>query len=101
MPHLSSQPLNPLTIRHQTPLPLCLIPPARTLSAPLPPLLVDQGTRDKFLTDQLRPELLQDACAAAGQPLTLRRHEGYDHGYYFVSTFMEDHLRHHAQALNT
>lgn len=72
----------------------------RTLREPLPPLLVDQGTKDKFLTEQLRPELLQDACAAAGQPLTLRRHEGYDHGYYFVSTFMEDHLRHHAQTLN-
>jgi S-formylglutathione hydrolase len=72
----------------------------RTLREPLPPLLVDQGTRDKFLTEQLRPELLQDACAAAGQPLTLRRQEGYDHGYYFVSTFMEDHLRHHAAALN-
>jgi S-formylglutathione hydrolase len=72
----------------------------RTLREPLPPLLVDQGTRDKFLTEQLRPELLQDACAAVGQPLTLRRQEGYDHGYYFVSTFMEDHLRHHAAALN-
>jgi S-formylglutathione hydrolase len=72
----------------------------RTLREPLPPLLVDQGTRDKFLTEQLRPELLQDACVAAGQPLTLRRLEGYDHSYYFVSTFMEDHLRHHAAALN-
>jgi S-formylglutathione hydrolase len=73
----------------------------RTLREPLPPLLVDQGTRDKFLTEQLRPELLEDACAAVGQPLTLRRQEGYDHSYYFVSTFMEDHLRHHAAALNT
>jgi S-formylglutathione hydrolase len=73
----------------------------RTLREPLPPLLVDQGTRDKFLTEQLRPELLQDACAAVGQPLMLRRQEGYDHSYYFVSTFMEDHLRHHAAALNT
>jgi S-formylglutathione hydrolase len=72
----------------------------RTLRQPLPPLLVDQGTQDKFLTEQLRPELFQDACAAAGQPLTLRRQEGYDHSYYFVSTFMEDHLRHHAAALN-
>lgn len=72
----------------------------RTLREPLPPLLLDQGTRDKFLTEQLRPELLQEACAAAGQPLTLRRQEGYDHSYYFVSTFMEDHLRHHAAALS-
>jgi S-formylglutathione hydrolase len=66
----------------------------------LPTLLVDQGTGDKFLQEQLKPELLREACAATGQPLTLRIHEGYDHGYYFVSTFMEDHLRHHAAALN-
>lgn len=72
----------------------------RGLREPLPPLLVDQGTRDKFLAEQLRPELLQEACAAAGQPLTLRMQEGYDHSYYFVSTFMGDHLRHHAAALN-
>ena len=72
----------------------------RKQRAPLPPLLVDQGTRDKFLAEQLHPELFQQACAAAGQPLTLRTQEGYDHGYYFVSTFMEDHLRHHAAALN-
>jgi S-formylglutathione hydrolase len=71
----------------------------RARRAPLPPLLVDQGTRDKFLAEQLKPELLQEACSAAGQPLTLRRQEGYDHSYYFVSTFMEDHLRHHAAAL--
>ncbi|MFL5349561.1 MAG: S-formylglutathione hydrolase [Hyalangium sp.] len=72
----------------------------RKQHAPLPPLLVDQGTRDKFLTEQLHPELFQQACAAAGQPLTLRTQEDYDHSYYFVSTFMEDHLRHHAAALN-
>lgn len=72
----------------------------RKQQAPLPSLLVDQGTRDKFLTEQLHPELFQQACAAAGQPLTLRTQEGYDHSYYFVSTFMEDHLRHHAAALN-
>ncbi len=71
----------------------------RGLREPLPPLLVDQGTRDKFLAEQLYPEALREACAAVGQPLTLRMQEGYDHGYYFVSTFMEDHLRHHAQAL--
>ena len=69
--------------------------------ARLPPLLIDQGLADKFLADgQLLPERLEQACAAAGQPLTLRRHEGYDHGYYFVSTFMADHLRHHAQHLS-
>lgn len=66
----------------------------------VPALLVDQGTKDKFLPDQLLPHFLKDACAAAGQPLTLRMQEGYDHGYYFVSTFMEDHLRHHGAALN-
>lgn len=66
----------------------------------VPALLVDQGTKDKFLPDQLHPHFLQEACEAAGQPLTLRMQEGYDHGYYFVSTFMEDHLRHHGTALN-
>lgn len=62
-------------------------------------ILVDQGLVDKFLNDQLRPELLEGACRAAGQPLNLRRHAGYDHGYFFIATFMEDHLRHHAAAL--
>jgi S-formylglutathione hydrolase len=71
----------------------------RTAGSHLPPLLVDQGTRDKFLVEQLRPELLREACEQAGQPLTLRLQEGYDHGYYFVSTFLADHLRHHAAAL--
>jgi S-formylglutathione hydrolase len=60
---------------------------------------VDQGTADEFLREQLRPEVFEEACAEAGQLLTLRRHEGYDHGYYFVSTFVEDHVRHHAEAL--
>jgi S-formylglutathione hydrolase len=64
-----------------------------------PPLLIDQGLSDKFLTTQLQPERLEAACAAAGQPLTLRRHAGYDHGYHFIATFIEDHLRHHAAAL--
>ncbi|RKH41776.1 S-formylglutathione hydrolase [Corallococcus sicarius] len=66
----------------------------------LPALLVDQGTKDKFLADQLHPTFLKDACEAVGQPLTLRMQEGFDHGYYFVATFMEDHLRHHGAALN-
>src|SRR4051794_2475315 len=63
------------------------------------PLLVDQGTSDKFLDRELQPERLEAACAQAGQPLILRRREGYDHSYYFVASFVEDHLRHHAAAL--
>jgi len=65
----------------------------------VPPLLVDQGLDDQFLATQLRPERLEEACAAAGQPLNLRRHAGYDHGYFFIASFIEDHLRHHAEAL--
>ena len=64
-----------------------------------PALLVDQGEADKFLAEQLKPDLLQAACAAAGQPLQLRRHAGYDHGYFFIASVVEEHLRHHAQAL--
>jgi S-formylglutathione hydrolase len=62
-------------------------------------ILIDQGLNDKFLETQLHPHLFEQACATASQPLTLRRHAGYDHGYYFISTFMADHLRHHAAAL--
>lgn len=65
----------------------------------LPPLLIDQGLADKFLAEQLHPHLFEAACTQAGQPLTLRRHEGYDHGYYFIASFVEDHLRHHAATL--
>jgi S-formylglutathione hydrolase len=68
--------------------------------ARLPELLVDQGDADTFLERELRPELLASACADAGIPLTLRMQEGYDHSYYFVSTFMEDHLRWHAERLH-
>lgn len=64
-------------------------------------ILIDQGTADKFLAEQLKPERLRDACAASGQALTLRMQEGYDHGYFFIATFMEDHLRFHAAALRT
>ncbi|HTX24342.1 MAG TPA: S-formylglutathione hydrolase [Steroidobacteraceae bacterium] len=64
-----------------------------------PPMLVDQGLSDQFLERELHPHLLEEACAQAGQRLTLRRHPGYDHGYYFVSSFIEDHLRHHARSL--
>ncbi len=67
--------------------------------AKFPEFLVDQGDADQFLTEQLRPELLQAACEKAGIPLTLRRQAGYDHSYYFISTFMADHLRWHAQRL--
>lgn len=66
--------------------------------ARLPALLVDQGTADGFLKDQLKPQLLEAACAKAGIPLTMRRQEGYDHSYFFISTFVEDHLRWHARA---
>ena len=62
-------------------------------------ILIDQGLADKFLAEQLHPHLFEAACAAVGQPLTLRRHEGYDHGYYFIASFIEDHIAHHAEAL--
>jgi len=65
----------------------------------LPELLVDQGLADNFLASQLKPELLEAACAAAGVPLMLRRQEGYDHSYYFIASFIADHVRYHAQAL--
>lgn len=67
--------------------------------ARLPDLLIDQGEGDNFLVEQLKPELLQAACHAAGQKLTLRMQPGYDHSYYFISTFMADHLRWHAERL--
>ena len=63
------------------------------------PLLVDQGGGDEFLATQLRPELLQAACEKAGHPLTLRLHPGYDHSYYFIASFIGDHVAHHAAAL--
>lgn len=62
-------------------------------------ILVDQGLADQFLANQLNPDVFEAACAKAGQPLTLRRHSGYDHGYYFISTFIADHLAHHARVL--
>jgi S-formylglutathione hydrolase len=65
-----------------------------------PLLLVDQGLDDQFLAQQLAPERLQAACTAAGQPLTLRRHAGYDHGYFFIQSFVGEHVAHHAAALN-
>ena len=62
-------------------------------------ILVDQGLADRFLDSQLRLEALESAARAARQDLVVRRHEGYDHGYFFIATFVEDHLRHHAAAL--
>lgn len=62
-------------------------------------ILIDQGEADRFLAGQLRPELFEQACAEAGQALVVRRQPGYDHSYWFVSTFIDDHLRHHAKAL--
>ena len=62
-------------------------------------ILVDQGTADKFLVDQLKPEQLEAACQRSGTALKLRRQPDYDHGYYFISTFMPEHLQHHADAL--
>jgi S-formylglutathione hydrolase len=67
----------------------------------LPDLLVDIGLADPFIERELRPALLEAACDAAGQPLVLRRHPGYDHSYYFISTFMMDHLRWHAEHLGS
>jgi len=63
-------------------------------------ILIDQGTSDKFLAEQLRPELLQSACAASGTVLSLRMRDGYDHSYYFVASFIDEHLVHHSRALS-
>lgn len=63
------------------------------------PLLVDQGEADSFLAEQLKPEALEGAALEAGYPFILRRQPGYDHSYFFIASFIEDHLRHHARAL--
>ena len=63
-------------------------------------ILVDQGSADPFLREQLLPEAFEDAARSVGQDLELRRHPGYDHGYFFIASFVEDHLRHHAAALH-
>ncbi len=62
-------------------------------------ILIDQGKADQFLTEQLKPEVFEAACKEAGQPLTCRLHENYDHSYYFIQTFVEDHIRHHVSIL--
>lgn len=73
---------------------------ATATAAPYPQgILIDQGLADKFLPDQLCPEAFEAACAHVKQPLVLRRHAGYDHGYYFIQSFVADHLAHHAQGL--
>ena len=73
---------------------------SRCSGAPYPDgILIDQGLADKFLSAQLYPEHFEAACENVGQPLRMRRHAGYDHGYYFISTFINDHLEHHAQTL--
>jgi S-formylglutathione hydrolase len=70
------------------------------LATPFPAgILIDQGLADKFLAEQLYPEQFEAACRSAAQPLQLRRHAGYDHGYYFIASFMEEHLRFHARNL--
>ena len=74
---------------------VCLLEDGRTTT----PWLVDQGTDDQFLTAQLRPDLLQAACKKAGQQLIFREHAGYDHGYYFIQTVIDDHLDHHHAGL--
>jgi len=73
---------------------------AAQAAAPYPQgILIDQGLADKFLAEQLHPAAFEAACGAVGQPLTLRRHAGYDHGYYFIASVVDDHLRHHARQL--
>jgi len=68
--------------------------------ARLSDLLIDQGTADNFLDTQLKPELLKSACARASIPLTLRLQSGYDHSYYYIASFIDDHLRWHAERLS-
>lgn len=69
-------------------------------NAPFPDgILIDQGLSDKFLDEQLLPDEFERACKQANQPLTLRRQPGYDHGYYFISTFIEDHINFHQRML--
>ena len=68
--------------------------------APFPEgILVDQGLADQFLERELYPQVFEQACEKVGQPLTLRRHEGFDHGYFFIMTFIKDHIAHHAKQL--
>jgi S-formylglutathione hydrolase len=70
-----------------------------SMQQPFQTILIDQGEADQFLAGQLHPEVFAAACERAGQPLALRRHAGYDHGYYFITTYIADHLRFHKQQL--
>ena len=73
---------------------------SRTSDASLnPDILIDQGTGDQFLEEQLKPEIFEEACRNAGQSLTLRMQDGYDHSYYFIQSFIGDHIRHHSDIL--
>ena len=63
------------------------------------PLLIDQGTADQFLAEQLNPQALVQACHSVNHPVTLRMQSGYDHSYFFIASFIDDHLHHHAEAL--
>ena len=72
----------------------------KTYSGPKPSILIDQGTADNFLTNQLKPENFAAAAAGNGYPVTVRMQPLFDHSYYFISTFMRDHIDHHARALN-
>lgn len=74
----------------------CLLEDGKRFASPP---LIDQGTADKFLVEQLQPERFEAVCQQVGQPFHLRRHEGYDHGYFFIATVVADHLRHHAEVL--
>ncbi|KAK1278530.1 S-formylglutathione hydrolase [Acorus gramineus] len=76
----------------------CLIGKTNQISTTI---LIDQGDKDNFLSNQLLPQKFEEACKSAGVPLLLRMQPGYDHSYYFIASFIEDHIRHHAQALNS
>ena len=66
----------------------------------VPDMFIDQGSDDQFLAEQLNPDILKKACREANQKLTLRFHSGYDHSYYFISTFISEHLRYHCDVLS-
>jgi len=76
----------------------CLIKKNNKVSTPI---LIDQGEDDKFLAEQLLPHNFEEACKAAGVPLILRMQPGYDHSYFFIATFIDDHIAHHAQFLKS
>lgn len=77
----------------------CLLMKTCDNVARAPEILIDQGLADPFLESQLMSHLFEEACASVGQKLNIRRQEGYDHGYFFISTFMEDHIKHHGALL--